>query len=249
MYNFDAARRLACVLAFAIAIGLYATPARAALSCNNGSGNTCLTSATCAEAFGTNPTAGDILYVTGAITSTSFTLTIASTLDGTWHQAQVAASPVNGSTTVQQYLWWVKSAGGGADTATISGGSAAQNIIMVVGECTNGATANWTEDKGKSSSGNSASLSSGTTTATAQANEVVITGFASLGGTIPTPTGYTLFNSQTFVIMAWKVVAATGTQVATTSAVSAEWTGNIDTFYVAASGVVTPRLTLVGAGS
>lgn len=215
----------------------WCAPAHAALNCAIQTGNhkLCSSATTCAQAYGTNPTAGNLLFVHADI-NTNIALTISSTLEGsTWHEAQVATSPVTNSTVLEGKLWWVVAAGGGADTVTIANGNVANNIEMSIGEC-NGFTGTKTEDQGKNSTGNSTTASTGTTSATTQANEVVVGALFTNAGGLAVPAGYTLFGTtDAFSVMFWKIVAATGTQVATHATTTGTWAGQIDTFYDAAS--------------
>jgi hypothetical protein len=214
-------------------------PVHGALSCSNGTQKACNGAATCAQAYSTNPTAGDLLVVSADVNTTSDTLTIASTLDGAWTAAQAATSPVSSSTTIKKWMWFVKAVGGGADTVTISGGDTGHNIVVQIVECS-GFSGTATEDQGKNNSGGTGvTPSTGTTSTTTHSNEVVMAALADNNSKLGTPSGYTAVGTPAaFSGMYFLIVSSAGTQLATSTGGNdtGAWVGLIDTFFDAGAG-------------
>lgn len=134
----------------------------------------------------------------------------------------------------------------------ITANSAGSSFITISAAAYSGLATSGVLDKQHSASGTGTALDSGSTTTTAQANELLIGGGTVAAGSTVTwtaGTGYTIRSSVTNAAVGGvsyleeKIVSATGTYNATaTSSVSGGWDAAIATFKDAAAGGATTKV-------
>jgi len=169
----------------------------------------------------------------------------------------------NGNASTNETIAYAKvTTSSGTFTITLSMvGSASGNYYCSDAIEWNNISAATPFDVSTSNSGSGMSQNTGTTGATAQANELVLVCLSGDGGnpmniSTPAATGYTSLAVQQNASAhmgfeaSYKTVAATGTQTGTwTTTVTSTWAAGIATFKIdVVAGGVTPRLTMLGVG-
>jgi len=185
---------------------------------------------------------GDLLIASIKVRDTTALATVTGVADSAGN-VWVKAAAVTEGAQADGEIWYAQAATSVSSvTVSVSGTSALAFTVLDV----TGASSSPL-DRSATLAGSSTAPSTGTTTATSQANEIVIGGLGWNG--TATPSGQTSGYSTTAVRQstasgvatgeqaAWQIVSSTGTQTyAATLSSSVAWTGAIATFRVGSSG-------------
>lgn len=188
-------------------------------------------------AYGSNNTGSDLLLCAVFWRGASITVSVTDTQGNSW-SAVAAAVSINASDLIQ--LFYAPNCKAGANTVTAHFSSTGGTfILMSIAEYSG---VNTLDQKTSTGLGNGSTASSGTTSATTQANELII-GYASTSAAHTTThftagAGYTIRQNTVLSLgIEDKTVSSTGTQSATFSMTASDnWGCGIATFYQASGG-------------
>ncbi|HVJ09778.1 MAG TPA: N,N-dimethylformamidase beta subunit family domain-containing protein [Acidisarcina sp.] len=203
------------------------------------------TAASISTTFPANNTAGDFLIVSGDVARPAGPVSISDTLGNTYIPAMSPVSDPNQNVTT--YLWYVPSCKGGANTVTLIPSTAAALEIHV--SEWSGVSATNPVDKSASATGNSASVSSGAATTTA--NGELIYGYTFLLNTASAGTGFTSISLVNGDMSEYELQPAAGSIAATFTQTSGYWLALMATFRPsnATQGGISGTISPVSGGS